>query len=236
MEVKVATHVGLVRENNEDAFWVGPNCLVVCDGMGGHLAGEVASELAIKSIREFPFVGSDPKSELKHAIDQAQTRILDIASTDPAYTGMGTTITIAWVTPLKEGGAELTLGHVGDSRAYVYSKDTLTQLTSDHSIVGELVRSGSITLQEAKEHSKRHVLTQALGSQQIEIELIQKIVPSGSLILLCTDGLTDVMEDGEITRFLETASQSDNVAQDLVDGANNLGGPDNITVLVAQLS
>lgn len=236
MEVKVATHVGRVRENNEDAFWVAPSYLVVCDGMGGHSAGEVASELAIKVIREFPFTGVDPQSELKLAIDQAQEHILELATTDLAYAGMGTTITLAWITPLVGGDSELVLAHVGDSRAYAFIDGNLAQLTTDHSVVNELVRSGNITPQEAKEHTKRHMLTQALGSPKIELELIQKSLPSGALILLCTDGLTDVVEDERIAKILQGANSSENIAQDLVDLANELGGPDNITVIVAQLS
>lgn len=235
MEVKVATHVGKVRENNEDAFWVGENYLVVCDGMGGHLAGEVASGLAIKTIQDFPFQGVDPKLELGQAINQAQENILQIAAAEPDYTGMGTTITLVWVTPLAEGGAKIAIGHVGDSRAYSFCNGVLTQLTLDHSVVGELIRAGSITIQEAKDHAKRHTITQALGSPEIEIELMEKTIPGGSFILLCTDGLTDVVEDHEISRILRDAGQSNNVAQELVDYANSLGGPDNITVIVAQL-
>lgn len=235
MEVKVATDVGRVRENNEDSFWVGHQCLVVCDGMGGHLAGEVASELAVQTIKDYQFTGEDPQKEVGQAIEEAQKRILEAASDDPAYNGMGTTITLAWVSLLQGGGAELTVGHVGDSRGYVFSDGVLTQLTSDHSVVGELLRSGTITPQEAREHVKRHVLTQALGSKDIEIEILHKVLPSGSLILLCSDGLSDVVDDTQISSLLEQASSSENIAQDLVKLANDLGGPDNITVIVAQV-
>lgn len=235
MEVKVATDVGRVRENNEDAFWVGQSCLVVCDGMGGHLAGEVASNLAIQTVKDYPFQGMDPKLEVQQAIERAQEHILEAASMEPTYTGMGTTITLAWITPCEDGGAELTIGHVGDSRGYVLVNGVLTQLTTDHSVVGELVRSGTITFQEAQEHAKRHVLTQALGSPEIQVEIIQAHLPSDSLVLLCTDGLTDVVDDAQIMTLLNRASQAENVAQDLVNFANELGGPDNITVIVAQV-
>lgn len=235
MEVKVATDVGRVRENNEDSFWVGHQCLVVCDGMGGHLAGEVASELAVQTVKNYPFKGTDPQVEVRLAIEGAQKRILEVAGTEPAYNGMGTTITLAWLSPVEHGGAILTMGHVGDSRGYVFIDGVLTQLTSDHSVVGELLRSGTITSQEAREHAKRHVLTQALGSREIEIEMLCHVLPSGSLILLCTDGLSDVVDDAQISSLLEQAASCDNIAQELVDLANDLGGPDNITVIVARI-
>ncbi len=235
MNVMTATDVGLVRANNEDACGVGSRYLVVCDGMGGHSAGEVAARLAVQAVQEFPFVGKDPLGEVRLAIESAQRHILSAAAENPAYNGMGTTITLAYLQPLVEGGAQLTLGHVGDSRGYVYCGEALHQLTQDHSIVGELVRSGTITAIEARSHDQRHMLTQALGSQQIDIELKSQILPPGSYVLLCTDGLTDVIADREIERVLKRASEYENPAQELVDLANGAGGPDNVTVILARV-
>lgn len=234
VDVKRATNVGQVRENNEDSLWVSDHCLVVCDGMGGHLAGEVASKIAIETIAAFPFLGEKPADEIIIAIEQAQQKVLEVAQSSEEYQGMGTTITLAWLTPQSKGGARLTIGHVGDSRAYIFSQGQLLQLTSDHSIVGELLRSGTITPLEARTHAKRHILTQALGSKDIEIELIQKDLKPESYLLLCTDGLTDVVDDTQIKATLEQ-SESPNPAQDLVDLANSLGGPDNITVILAKV-
>ncbi len=236
VDVKTATDVGQVRENNEDALWVTPSCLVVCDGMGGHVAGEVASSLAAQAIEDYPFSGSEPEIEIRAAIHQAQRAILEAAEAHEEYRGMGSTITLAWVSePDPEGRTTLTLGHVGDSRCYIFSQGVLTQLTSDHSVVGELLRSGTITATEARIHPKKHVLTQVLGSSEIEVEIVRKDLEPGTLILLCTDGLTDLVDDALIAKTLQGDFQSSNLAQDLVDLANELGGVDNVTVIVAKV-
>lgn len=236
MDVRVATDVGQVRENNEDALWVTASCLVVCDGMGGHVAGEVASSLATKAIESFPFRGLDPETEILSAIHQAQEAILAAATTNAEYRGMGSTITLAWVSnPNEQGQVSLTLGHVGDSRCYVFSQGVLQQLTNDHSVVGELLRSRTITPAEARTHPKKHVLTQVLGSPEINVEITQKDLEPGSLVVLCTDGLTDLVDDAMISSTLQGDYDSTNLAQDLVDLANKLGGVDNVTVIVAKV-
>ena len=236
MEVKVATHIGQVRENNEDSYWVGPNCLAVCDGMGGHQAGEVASRLAAEIISSYPFKGENPGEEVRAAIEKAHKLVGYAASREQRYRGMGTTATLACITTTEKKATKITVGHVGDSRAYLFYQQELHLLTSDHSVVGELIRTGTITSVEAKNHAKRHVLTQVLGSGQIEIELVSKTLEEAAILLLCTDGLTDVVEEERIKQILEQAHKFKNVAQELVDLANTLGGPDNITVIVAQLS
>lgn len=236
MDVKTATDVGQVRDNNEDALWVSSQCLVVCDGMGGHLAGEIASDLAIKAIRIYPFSGQDPELEVCLAIEEAQKQVLFAAQGRQEYQGMGTTITLAWFTPSPDQkGVRITLGHVGDSRCYVFADGVLEQLSSDHSIVGELVRSGTITPLEARTHPKRHMLTQALGTPEVEIEILSKELTSGSLVVLCTDGLTDVVDDQLLIQTLSQGFEATDLAQDLVRLANELGGPDNVTVIVAQV-
>ncbi|NLL47897.1 MAG: Stp1/IreP family PP2C-type Ser/Thr phosphatase [Firmicutes bacterium] len=236
MDVRTATDVGQVRENNEDALWVAASSLVVCDGMGGHVAGEVASSLAAKAIEDFPFSGIDPENEVRAAIQKAQEAILHEAEIHAEYRGMGSTITLALVSePDSEGRVRLTLGHVGDSRCYIFSHGVLQQLTSDHSVVGELLRQGTITASEARTHPKKHVLTQVLGSPDVEIEIIETELEPGTLILLCTDGLTDLVDDQQIAKTLQGDFYASNLARDLVDLANELGGVDNITVIVAKV-
>ena len=235
MDVKTATDVGRLRENNEDALWVGEHCLVVCDGMGGHVAGEVASALAVEAIKSFPFGAGRPQEEVLAAIERAQARILEEAGRNRKYRGMGSTITLAWISgPGPDGLRELVVGHVGDSRCYLYANGVLEQLTSDHSVVGELLRAGTITPGEARIHPKRHILTQVLGSEAIEPELITRQLEPGSLVMLCTDGLTDVVDDALLQEKLQQNFQGRNLAQELVDLANELGGPDNITAIAAQ--
>lgn len=236
MDVKSATDVGRVRENNEDAFWVASNCLVVCDGMGGHQAGEVAAAMAIQTVSEFPFRGQDPEEEVIAAIWQAQEKIARASAENASYSGMGSTITLVWISePGQDGISRLTCGHVGDSRCYVYSQGVLEQITSDHSVVGALLRSGNITSLEARVHPKKHVLTQALGSPDVKIELISRDLEPGSLVLLCTDGLSDLVDDSQIANILQKGFDSNDLAQDLVDLANAMGGIDNITVIVAEV-
>ena len=137
MDVKTATDVGQVRENNEDALWVGPQCLVVCDGMGGHVAGEVAAELAVGVIRSFLFGEGEPQQEIAEAIAQAQARILEEASQNEEYQGMGSTITLAWVSPPPRRPERTHCWSCGDSRCYLYADGELQQLTDDHSVVGK---------------------------------------------------------------------------------------------------
>lgn len=236
MDVRTATDVGRLRENNEDALWVSERCLVVCDGMGGHVAGEVAAELAVEVIKSFPFGAGEPQQEVRMAISQAQARILQEAAENAQFQGMGSTITLALVSePDPDGRRELVVGHVGDSRCYLYAGGVLEQLTSDHSVVGELLRAGTITPLEARIHPKRHILTQVLGSSEVEPQLITRRLDPGSLIVLCTDGLTDVVDDTLLERVLQQDFHAKNLAQDLVDLANDLGGPDNITVIVAKV-
>ncbi len=236
MDVKTATDVGQVRQNNEDAFWVTPSCLVVCDGMGGHLAGEVAADVAIKAIQSYPFSGKSPKEEVLAAIRQAQEHILDASARNKDYHGMGSTITLAWVSdPDHDGRSTLTVGHVGDSRCYIFSDGALKQVTQDHSIVGELLRSGTITAAEARTHPKKNMVTQALGAREIQIDLITHDLAPGTLVMLCTDGLTDLVDDALIEQRLRQGFDSGNLAQELVDLANQSGGVDNVTVIVAKV-
>lgn len=236
MNVRTATDIGQIRENNEDALWVTSNLLVVCDGMGGHVAGEVASGLAIEAIRDFRFSGEDAKGEVLAAIHQAQESILATSKDNEAYFGMGSTITLAWIAdPNSEGIRTCVIGHVGDSRCYIFSKGDLQQVTSDHSVVAELLRTQTITCEEARTHPKKHVLTQVLGASDIEVELIVKELEPGAIVMLCTDGLTDLVGDELIKETLQQDFSDIDLAQNLVDLANESGGVDNVTVIVAKV-
>ena len=226
MRVGAATSVGRVRETNEDAYWVGEHCLVVCDGMGGHQGGEIASEMAVDVIRNYDFLMKDPEEEIRSAIQQAHEEIRAAADTNDHLRGMGTTLTMCLFVPNQQG-VQMFIGHVGDSRAYVHIHDQLQQMTSDHSVVGELLRQGSLAPDEAAAHPKRHVLSQALGVGVIEVELIEYHLPKGCKVLLCTDGLTDVVGDDELKKAMDLRSHED-IARELVRRANDLGGPDNI--------
>lgn len=234
MRVGAATSVGRVRETNEDAFWVGEHCLVVCDGMGGHQGGEIASQMAVDVIRNYDFLMKEPREEIRSAIQQAHETIRDAADSHDHLRGMGTTLTMCLFVP-NQHGVQMFIGHVGDSRAYIHTHDQLQQMTSDHSVVGELLRQGSLAPDEAAVHPKRHILSQALGVGIIEVELIECYLPKGSKVLLCTDGLTDVVGDDELKEVMHLHSPED-IAHELVRRANDLGGPDNITVIIAEPS
>ncbi len=233
MNVGAETSIGRVRDTNEDAFWADKGLLVVCDGMGGHQAGEVASAMAVNSIRSYPFQFQDSAAEVREAILKAHAEIAKAAAQDPAMHGMGTTVTMALCIDAPDG-AEVVVGHVGDSRCYAYVNGELCRITNDHSVVGELTRQGTISPEEAVLHPQRHVLSQALGIGEVEVEVHRVFLPSGARILLCSDGLTDVLSDAEIKQQIAKAVPQE-AAKNLVALANAHGGRDNITVIVAQV-
>lgn len=233
MNVGAETSVGRVRRTNEDAFWTGDRVLIVCDGMGGHRAGEVASAMAVEAIRSFPFRFQDPEAEVREAILQAHARIAQASAANAEMAGMGTTVTMA-VCLETDSGADVTVGHVGDSRAYYYADGQLYRITNDHSVVGELTRQGTLSPEEAVLHPQRHVLCQALGISEVEVELHRLMLPFGSLIVICTDGLTDVLADDQIKEHVACFPPQE-AARRLVELANSLGGRDNVTVIVAQV-
>lgn len=233
MNVGAETSIGKVRQTNEDAFWAEKGLLIVCDGMGGHRAGEVASAMAVESIRNFPFQFHDPPAEVRQAILQAHATIVQASLHNPELQGMGTTVTMALCVEAEEG-ADVTVGHVGDSRAYYYANGELCRITNDHSVVGELTRQGTLSPEEAVLHPQRHVLSQALGIGEVEVEVHRIFLPSGARILICTDGLTDVLSDEQIKEHI-ARSEPQETARALVALANAQGGRDNITVIVAQI-
>ena len=224
-----ATHVGKVRYNNEDSLIViEPKTCVVADGMGGASAGEVASQMLIETVKNFLAKSPRPWNEniLAQAILLANDKILNTARRHEEYHGMGTTATILSL----DGGLAYS-AHVGDSRIYLLRNNSFQQLTEDHSYVETLVRRGELTEEEARFHPMKNVLTQAVGAMSnLQIDKARFSVERGDIFLLCTDGLTNMVDDASIFKILQTA---DNPADALIEAALDAGGRDNISVIVA---
>lgn len=238
------TDVGRSRDKNEDSciyrkFNNGWDLLMVADGMGGHNAGEIASSIAVRSITEYleekikdGIDISNMEDVLTSAIAKANDDIYTEAQNNVSCSGMGTTVTMAVISR-----DEVLIGHIGDSRAYILSNNKLKKITSDHSLVAELVKNGTITEDEAQHHPQRNIITRALGAKdnvKVDIEKIG-IMPS-DIILLCSDGLTNMLDDGKIEEILIKNQDIENGAHELIDLANSLGGYDNITVAVAKVT
>jgi serine/threonine protein phosphatase PrpC len=222
------TDVGRQRNANEDDFVLAPPFFAVADGMGGAKAGEVASAMATEGFEGERDSGEPAEVQLARILRDANRRIYDLAVADESHRGMGTTLTAAKVT-----GAEISLGHVGDSRAYRMRDGELEQLTKDHSLVAELERSGQITAEAAEHHPQRSIITRALGPEpEVEVDTYTLAGRDGDLFLLCSDGLTSMISDEEIGSILRSAESLDAAADTLVRAANQSGGKDNITVVV----
>jgi protein phosphatase len=227
------TDTGRRRLRNEDAFVCNPPLFAVTDGMGGAQAGELASRLAAAALEERTreMRGTEAVVEL---VREANARIYRRALEDPAAAGMGTTATVALV---DEEQGSIALGHVGDSRAYRIRDGALEQLTEDHSLVGELLRSGRLTQEEAAEHPQRSVITRALGTDpDVEVDTLTVEIAPGDLFLICSDGLTAMVRDADV---LEAAGRGESdparIAALLIEEANRAGGEDNITVIVFEI-
>jgi protein phosphatase len=196
----------------------------VADGMGGHQAGEVASATAIEALRAAIAGGTS----IADAVTQANTAVVDKARADTGMLGMGTTMTAAI-----EVVGGLRIGHVGDSRAYVLREGILARVTDDHSLVEELVREGRITLEQAAVHPQRNVVTRALGiDEEVEVDDVAVELTGGDRVLLCSDGLSGMLRDTDISAILRRDADAAACAQALIDAANEAGGEDNITVVV----
>jgi PPM family protein phosphatase len=234
-----ATDAGLVRTGNEDSSFVGDTVVAVADGLGGHQAGEVASAIAISAIaeldgREFA-TPEDAREALVGAILRGNLAVLDKATRDPDSWGMGTTMTAAALA----GGGWAQLAQVGDSRAYFMREgEELHQVTDDQTIVGELVRQGRLTKQEAAHHPQRSIVTRAVGlDPNLEVDTPEPIeLEPGDQLLLCSDGLTDAVDDARIAEILGAGLDGQVTCQALIDAANGAGGPDNITVVLLRVT
>ena len=226
------TDAGRVRRRNEDSFVLDPPLFAVADGMGGAQAGEVASRLAAAAFREYHAADRlEPAERVEAIIQEANRRIFERARTDSEASGMGTTVTAAILT-----NGRVSIGHVGDSRAYRVRNGELEQLTEDHSLVADLMRSGRLTPEEADAHPQRSVITRALGTDaEVDVDMVTVDVEPGDLFLLCSDGLTTMVPEEDILRILQEADTLDAAARTLVRAANSGGGEDNITVVLFQV-
>jgi PPM family protein phosphatase len=218
---------------NEDVYVCEPPLFAVADGMGGAQAGEVASRLAAEALEEAAR-GYRSADTLLTAVQDANERVYRRALEDPDAAGMGTTVTVALV---DEDEATVALAHVGDSRAYLVRKGELQQLTADHSLVAELVRSGRLTQEEADIHPQRSVITRVLGTEaDVDVDTLTVRAEADDLYLICSDGLPAMLRDPEILRIVqERAAEPRRVAEALVDAANRAGGEDNITIVAFEV-
>lgn len=229
--VGAATDVGRVREGNEDAYLVDDTIglVAVADGMGGHRGGEVASATAIEALRAAIGAGRP----LREAVEDANRAVFDKAQTDDSLRGMGTTITAATLA----AGGTLLIGHVGDSRAYLLRDGELRQITTDHSLVEELVRDGRLTPDEAAVHPQRSIITRALGiDASVEVDVYPVELRAHDVLLFCSDGLTGMLQPDLIAAELRREDDPARAATKLVDAANASGGEDNITVVVVAVT
>jgi serine/threonine protein phosphatase PrpC len=230
--VGVITDTGRRRRRNEDAYVCEPPLFAIADGMGGAQAGEVASRLAAAALKES---GADTGGEerIYDLIQEANRRVYDRSSTDPSTSGMGTTITVALV----ENG-NVAFGHVGDSRAYLIRDRRMEQITEDHSLVNELMKSGKLSREEAEAHPQRSVITRALGTDpDVDVDTFTIEAETGDVFLLCSDGLTDMVDESEIFELVDANRRDiDAALKALVKAANRSGGEDNITVVAFEIA
>ena len=222
--------VGRVRTHNEDSVLAQPPLFVVADGLGGHEAGEVASSIAIETIRDHAPRRPDAKA-LARAVKAANREVIRSAREGYGKQGMGTTMTAAIVE-----GTHIAIAHIGDSRAYLLRSGQLEQITEDHSMVADMIRRGQLTEAEARYHPNRSVITRALGTDPAVVaDTYELTAGSGDRLLLCSDGLTGMLEDAMIAETLATYSDPAEAARALVDAANDAGGHDNVSVVIVDV-
>jgi PPM family protein phosphatase len=225
-----ASDLGRQRQGNEDNYFVRAPLFVVADGMGGAQAGEVASKMAVEAF-DGGLPDESPADALVSVIEDANRRIHDRSRTEAQRAGMGTTVTAAYV-----GEQEVTIAHVGDSRAYVLRDGELKRLTRDHSLVGELVARGKLTEEQAETHPQRSVITRALGPEpEVQVDVQVHQARAGDLFMVCSDGLTSMVPEARVREVLGAAGSLDEAGRELVTAANDAGGRDNITVVLFRL-
>jgi PPM family protein phosphatase len=230
--VAAVTDPGRTRRHNEDAYVIEPPLFAIADGMGGAQAGEVASRLATAALKEGDRNGGG-EQRIADLIQEANRRVYDRSSSDPNTSGMGTTITVALVED-----DTVAFGHVGDSRAYLIRDAQMEQLTEDHSLVNELLKTGKLSREEAESHPQRSVITRALGTDpDVDVDTFSVRAESGDLFLLCSDGLTDMVSEESILDVVErNRNDIDGALRALVKEANRGGGQDNITVVAFEIA
>lgn len=248
LEAAARTDPGPVRENNEDNFLVDVDAglFVVADGMGGHAAGEVASEIAVEAVAEVLLEAEDPeetrlaratpdpqdaiRERLRYAMNQASLRIRRAAMDDPTQAGMGTTLCVLLI---EDGVAHL--GHVGDSRIYLFRDDSLHRLTRDHTVVQQEIDAGRLTPELARIVPHKNILTQSVGYHgPVEPDTATRPVTPGDLFIICSDGLTDPLDDDALAEIIRKTPAED-LAEELVQQALDNGTEDNVTVVVASV-
>ena len=232
MRYAALSETGKVRENNEDSYHADGRIFIVADGMGGHRAGEVASTAAIEEFMRFDEENRETSTpqRMRGGIHAANLALYHMAQDDPELEGMGTTFTAVLV----EGG--LNLGHVGDSRAYIWREGGLRPLTRDHSLVEHMVSEGYLSPREARIHPQRNVILRALGiSEELEVDLETVDAAPGDRLLLCSDGLSGFVEDKELEAIVSLETAPEERCRRLVGAANERGGIDNITVIMIDL-
>ena len=249
MQVGYKTDIGRSREANEDSYFVDEDneVFIVADGIGGHQAGEIASKLAVSTIAQslshnknsLLDEGTEPKNASVHisniipeAIQKANGNIYKLANTSLHLKGMGTTVVLALRYKDK-----IYIAHIGDSRALLVRHNRIIQLTQDHSLVGDLVRKGEISTEEAQKHYLRHVITRSLGTKEVvNADITSVPMQKGDYFLLCTDGLTDMVREEDIKGIVLDVKEPTEICEQLVKSANNTGGHDNITVVVLHVN
>lgn len=240
MDIFVCSDVGKIREINQDAYFY---CdyeqlpvFAVADGMGGHNAGEIASNLAIKTIEEAYYRDRDKiiqkELELPKFINEvvatANEKIFLKSNEQKDCNGMGTTVTIGFLYD-----EEIYIGHIGDSRAYLLRNEELIQLTQDHSLVAELVKNGSISREEARNHPQKNIITRALGTDnKVNVDILSRELKDNDILMLCTDGLTNMVSEKTIRDTLLSNNDLEKSCKSLIKIANELGGFDNSTVMI----
>jgi protein phosphatase len=236
LSTAACSDVGLKRQANEDSFATAPDLglYVVADGMGGHKAGKIASEMAsehaLRAIRALQGAQASPAEKLRQAVSCANREIHQTAQQDIGLSGMGTTLVAILAT-----SERVALAHVGDSRAYLIRNGRIRQLTDDHSLVGELLRRREISEADAREHPHRHVLTRALGVAAATQPDLAELTPApGDTFVLCSDGLTTHLRDSEILDLVSRGRELQKACDDLVACANQRGGLDNVTVVLVR--
>lgn len=228
------TDKGLVRKENEDAFCIEKDLglLAIADGMGGHASGEVASKMAIEILSDSLKKEGEPLPErLESGVKLANKMIYEASRSQSQLNGMGTTLTAVQL-----DGKRLSIAHVGDSRAYLIRGGVIEQLTDDHTIVSEQVARGMITREEAARSDMRNILSKALGiAPEVDVDMEELTVSEGDQLVLCSDGLSELISDDEILSEVQSSKRPEIVCDELVNLAIQRGGEDNITVIVAYL-
>jgi PPM family protein phosphatase len=225
------TQTGNVRRSNEDSFLLRSPLFMVADGMGGALAGELASRMCAEAFAELDLIQHQGEEALRATIGVANKRIWERSRTDVEATGMGTTVTAALV----GDDGTVSFAHVGDSRAYLLRDGALQRLSEDHSLVHELVRQGQLSEVEAEQHPQRSVITRALGTEEeVQIDTFSLAAKPGDVLLLCTDGLNTMVPEQDIAEALGSPTEAADVARRLVRAALKAGGEDNVTAVVVR--